>query len=134
MTRRYTTLMLIVALALSGCAKPDWIEQTLVTADVTGKWLGSCQARSGSVPTIEMTLRQSGPKVTGVGRSSPGGISWTLDGTINGDIFTFSGIRSGMVGEFKVNGDEMTGPVSGGGNINCHLNRQSSSDSPRSQP
>jgi len=23
----------------SGCAKPDWIQQTLVTVDVTGTWL-----------------------------------------------------------------------------------------------
>ena len=34
-------LMLVVGLALAGCARPDWIEQTLVTVDVTGTWVGS---------------------------------------------------------------------------------------------
>ena len=32
-------LILMVSLVVSvGCAKPDWIEQTLVTVDVTGTW------------------------------------------------------------------------------------------------
>ena len=33
--------ILVAALAGgSGCARPDWIEQTLVTVDVTGTWRG----------------------------------------------------------------------------------------------
>ena len=33
--------ILVAALAcVSGCARPDWIEQTLVTVDVTGTWEG----------------------------------------------------------------------------------------------
>ena len=32
-------VILVAVLAFgSGCAKPDWIEQTLVTVDVTGTW------------------------------------------------------------------------------------------------
>jgi len=42
----------------SGCGKSDWIERTLVTADVTGTWVG----RGG---TLELALEQHGPKVTG---------------------------------------------------------------------
>ena len=39
MTTKMIPLVLVVALVLgSSCAKPDWIEQTLVTADVTGTW------------------------------------------------------------------------------------------------
>ena len=35
-------MILVAVLAFgSGCAKPDWIEQTLVTVDVTGRWQGS---------------------------------------------------------------------------------------------
>jgi len=33
-------LVLMVTFAMgSGCAKPDWIQQTLVTVDVTGTWV-----------------------------------------------------------------------------------------------
>jgi hypothetical protein len=39
MVRRTLALALLATLALgSGCAKPDWIQQTLVTVDVTGTW------------------------------------------------------------------------------------------------
>src|SRR5262252_7311213 len=73
MTRRYTRLMLVVALSVSGCAKPDWIQQTLVTVDVTGTWVGSCAGTGQyTIPLIEMTLEQRGPRVTGDGRTSPG--------------------------------------------------------------
>jgi len=36
-------LMLVATVLVcgSGCAKPDWIQQTLVTVDVTGTWVGS---------------------------------------------------------------------------------------------
>ena len=38
MTIRFIPLMVVAALlaCVPGCAKPDWIQQTLVTADVTG--------------------------------------------------------------------------------------------------
>ena len=133
MTRRYTLLTLVVVLAVSGCAKPDWIQQTLVTVDVTGTWVGSCSGRAASIPTVGMILTQSGSKVTGQGWNpgSSGGVSWSLEGTINGDVLTFSGLR-GSAGEFQVNGDEMSGPASGiWGPVNCQLRRESS-DSPRS--
>ena len=29
----------------SGCARPDWIEQTLVTENVAGAWYGSAEDR-----------------------------------------------------------------------------------------
>ena len=46
-------LVLMVTFALvSGCAKPDWVEQTLVTVDVTG----TCVRTEG--PRYEMKLDQ----------------------------------------------------------------------------
>ena len=59
MTRR--RLLGMLTLALSGCAKPDWIESTLVTVDVSGHWVGN--TRNGG--TIELRLQHAGPKVTG---------------------------------------------------------------------
>ena len=40
---------LVAAMLASGCAKPDWIEQTLVTVDVTGTWVGSMGKGPGVV-------------------------------------------------------------------------------------
>ena len=57
--------ILVAALACgSGCARPDWIEQTLVTVDVTGTWQGSVVHASG-IALYELTLEQQGPKVKG---------------------------------------------------------------------
>jgi hypothetical protein len=60
MTMRVMPLMLVAALlaCASSCAKPDWIEQTLVTVDVTGTWYDD----AGS---LELKLDQQGSKVTG---------------------------------------------------------------------
>jgi hypothetical protein len=128
-------VMLVAVLALgSGCAKPDWIQQTLVTVDVTGAWSGDCiRGGAGGIPggIIEMTLEQSGTKVTGQTRTSPSR-SWGIDGTINGDVFRFS-TQAGVSGELQVRGDEMGGQVSGSGLARCQLRRQTSSESPRSQ-
>jgi hypothetical protein len=43
-----TRVILMAILAFgSGCAKPDWIEQTLVTVDVTGRWTGKWSGAGG---------------------------------------------------------------------------------------
>ncbi len=54
-------LVLLVGLATiaCGCARPDWIESTLVTVDVSGTWTGSWQ---GSYPqSVTLTLQQNLP-------------------------------------------------------------------------
>ena len=43
----------------SGCARPDWIEQTLVTVDVTGVWRADHLWR-GSHGTHASTERSQG--------------------------------------------------------------------------
>jgi len=109
MTRRYTPLMLVVALAISSCAKSDWIEQTLVTVDVTGTWVG----RGG---TLTLKLDQQAAKVTGfmrwAGSPCSGTVPGAVEGTVTGDMFRFkqtSGRICLQASEMTVNGDEMTG-------------------------
>ena len=111
----------ILAAALAcgaGCARPDWIEQTLVTVDVTGTWQGSTRG-SGflGVGPYELTLEQRGPKVKGSVRGSgsiaPGEYSGPIDGTVAGDAFSFRQTTGSLKGEMTVSGDEMTGVVFG---------------------
>ena len=106
-------LLVATALAVSsGCARPDWIEQTLVTVDVTGVWRGD-YTRGHGRGDIELTLQQSGPKVMGQVMFSqgtgPGPSNGPLEGTVTGDIFRFHDARGALTAELQVNGDEMTG-------------------------
>ena len=110
MKTRFLPLGLVAALLAcgTGCAKPDWIQQTLVTVDVSGTW----RATEGSL--IELKLEQQGAKVYGsyliadtYGSGTPR--SGTIEGTVAGDVFRFSQASGiwGLQGELTVNGDEM---------------------------
>ena len=56
-------ILIMFSLVISmGCAKSDWIQSTLVTADVTGTW------RSTEGGLIELKLEQQGSKVSGSSR------------------------------------------------------------------
>ena len=106
----------VIAAALvfaSGCARsPDWIEQTLVTVNVTGVWRGT-MTQTGTQIDWELTLQQVGPKVTGQLRQNLiSSSSGPIEGTVNGDMFHFRTSR-GATGDLQVNGDEMTGTGSG---------------------
>ena len=126
----------LVATALavgSGCARPDWIEQTLVTVDVTGVWQGTISApgSAGNNAAVELTLQQRGSKVTGQarGRLTSGNLPLSdgpIEGTISGDIFRFFTPRAGVTGELQVNGDEMTGSATTqyGPGVTIQLRRQ----------
>ena len=105
----------VLMLTAAGCARPDWIEQTLVTVDVSGEWRGSYSSSSPGVfagnRPVALTLKQDGPKVTGqitIGSQSEGPVG-ALEGTISGDIFSFHDSRDRLTGRLQVNGDEMTG-------------------------
>jgi hypothetical protein len=121
-------LLAAAALAVgSGCARPDWIEQTLVTVDVSGVWRGTVEGDVWVVPTLVFTLEQRGAKVTG--NLSVTSFQWEsgpIEGTVSGDIFRFRTMRGQVSGELKVEGDEMTGPGSGviGGQVAFRLLRQ----------
>ena len=130
-------VLLVAALASgSGCARPDWIEQTLVTVDVTGKW-------RDSGGTIDLTLEQQGSQVTGsmIWRgsftSASGTVSGRIDGSVAGDVFRFkqtSGPGIAVDGEMTVSGDEMTGNVRwAAGRRDLALRRVDSPAPPRSQ-
>jgi hypothetical protein len=134
-------LILMLGLVVSvGCAKPDWIQQTLVTVDVTGTW------RSTEGTLVELVLEQQGPKVKGSYQIAftTGTItisSGTIEGTVTGDVFQFrqtSSVTYGSVqGEMTVSGDEMSGELRGPGFFHGRrdgsLRRIDSSPPPRSQ-
>jgi hypothetical protein len=94
----------------AGCAaRPDWIQATLVTTDVTGTWRGKASAA-----TITLVLKQQGPKVTGQMIVSSS-VSGALEGSVEGDVFRFRSIFGSLSGEATVDGDEMIGQLSGAG-------------------
>jgi hypothetical protein len=55
----------------SVCAsRPDWIESTLVTVDVSGAWHGTLVAGGGNSARVELMLEQRGARVTGTIRTT----------------------------------------------------------------
>ena len=133
-----TRLILVAVLAFgSGCAKSDWIQQTLVTVDVTGAW------RSIEGALVELALNQQGSKATRsvqvLGLTSVATHSAPVLGTVGGDVFSFtgSGPNGSVAAEMTVSGDEMIGEVRGTGVVimrrKVTLRRIDSSAPPRSQ-
>jgi hypothetical protein len=130
--------ILVAALACgSGCTRPDWIEQTLVTVDVTGTWQGGVGGTGGlGGGSYELYLEQQGPKVRGSIRrygsllTSPGSISGPIEGTVAGDVFSFRQTNGPLTGETTVSGDEMTGEVSFNATYRISLRRINSSSRP----
>jgi len=97
----------------SGCAKQDWIDQTLVTVDVTGIWEGDIHSSTGpGGGGLALTLEQKGAKVVGTSRlrATGGQNNGTVQGTVSGDTLRFRDQRGAFTGELQVNGDDMTGP------------------------
>lgn len=92
-----------LALAL-GCARPDWIEQTLVTADLTGTW------ESTDDIFIVLTLEQRGQKVTGA-VLKPKYLTGAIDGSVAGDELRFHRKNATFEGRMTVSGDEMSGTL-----------------------
>jgi len=133
--------ILVAALACSsGCARPDWIERTLVTVDVTGTWQGSVGGPAGAGgASYELFLEQEGPKVRGSVRAygatvMPGGsLSGPIEGTVAGDVFSFRQTYGPLTGETTVSGDDMTGQVSFQSTYRISLRRVNSSARPSSQ-
>jgi len=139
MTTRLMPLMLVVALlaCASSCAKPDWIQDTLVTVDVTGTWVNT----TGSL--FKLQLEQQGPKVIGSavmwGLTSIGTtVSANIEGSVTGDVFRFhqtSGAMRKVEGELTVSGESMRGWVySESMRRLIELQHTESSPRPASQP
>jgi len=127
-----TPAWFVIAVALvfqGGCRSSDWIERTLVTVDVTGVWEGSYSGTHFSQDVV-LVLQQQGQRVIGEvsGLKVPGGSMFTgsipIDGTVNGDMFSFkeaSGLQR-VRGELHVNGDEMTGSAEAGAYSSIKMN------------
>src|SRR5262249_22043302 len=115
----------------------DWIQQTLVTVDVTGVWVGSTVRGDRE---IQLALEQQGPKVNGSFRPLGPALAvlpWSegpIEGTVAGDVFSFRLTNATASGEVTVSGDEMNGYVSIGSPFPIFLRRVSSSPPASSKP
>src|SRR5262245_1265946 len=101
MTTRLMSLVLVMAMLAigSGCAKSDWIQQTLVTVDVTGTW------RPATGVTLTLVLEQQGSRVTGtmLVPASSSSTGTAIEGTIAGDVFRFRQVTgTALTGEMTV--------------------------------
>ena len=116
MTTIARVILVAVLACASGCARPDWIQDTLVTVDVTGKW-----ERVSGGPVFTLDLEQQGPKVKGtvvmMGTGSSVSISAPIDDTVAGDTFRFRPMTEPTTGEATVSGDEMLVNVRGSGTV-----------------
>ena len=128
--------LLALLIVVSGCARSDWIERTLVTVDVTGAWEGA--PASGGHGVFYLSLEQQGSQVKGrirhVGAGSAcASVVGPLEGTVAGDVFSFKQTNASISGEMTVSGDEMSGGGSGPcGRFRLVLRRVNASSSPAS--
>jgi len=127
---RWTGPFLIVLALLSlGCARGDWISETMTLVDVTGTWDGTInRSLGGSDRTICWVLLQNGPKVTGEVQWLDGAPVGSIEGRVNGETFSWSmsgpfvrlstsdAPSSTYRGEATVNSDELRGRADG---VNC---------------
>ena len=96
-------LLGILVAGLTGCARRDWIDSTLVTVDVSGVWT----TQSGSVP-LELRLHQPGAVVTGKlvsGQTASGDIV----GEVTGDVLRLRTTDGRYRFDLVVAGDDMAG-------------------------
>jgi hypothetical protein len=121
---RWTGKFLIVlALSSLGCARGDWISETLTLVDVTGTWEGPFRFQMGSVErTTRWVLQQKGAKVRGEVQRLDGTPLGPVEGLVNGEVFSWT--LTGPIGpvpgrsfhgEAPVNGDELNGRAHGTG-------------------
>jgi hypothetical protein len=114
MRRRVIGRMAVALLVsgLVGCTRPDWIQSTLVTVDVSGSWQGNVTRPAGAYGPglVQLQLQQSGPKVTGTLSFSPGPTKDVpIDGTVSGDVLRLRTRTGSVTAELQVSGDEMSG-------------------------
>src|SRR5882672_2471257 len=126
--------LIALLIVVSGCARPDWIQRTLVTVDVTGTWEGAA-TRTGQ-GAFQLILEQQGSQVKGLlrnFRAACANVVGPIEGTVAGDVFSFKQTNGPITGELTVSGDEMSGGGSGcSGRIQLTLRRVNTSSSPTS--
>ena len=115
---RTTWLAVGLLLIISGCTqRADWIQGTLITVDVAGRWTGG-YSMGGPGGAVDITLRQTGPRATGhLMLTGFNAQIWSgpVEGTVNGDVLKFGRPDGRLRGEVIVAGDEMAGTVTFGG-------------------
>ena len=119
-------ILIVLALSSLGCARSDWISETLTLVDVTGTWEGPWNYGIGGVPrTTRWVLQQKGARVTGVAQGPDGAPIASIEGAVNGEVLNwqltgpFLHMASGAPpnrtyrGEAAVNSDELSGRADG---------------------
>lgn len=117
-------LLFVILLGAVGCAST----QPASTVDISGKWVGtwiSTNQPAGGSGQIEMTVVQTGSKYNGNllltgGANDPSGLT---EGFVTGNQVEIS-VPAGMTGRLTVNGDEMSGQISGISGMIVKLRRQ----------
>jgi hypothetical protein len=120
-------MIVLVGLAVAGCAGGVGPAPVTPTVDVTGKWVGTWVASNPSLGSgaIEMTIKQAGSQysgnmlVTGT-RTDPSGFT---QGVVSGNEVRILQ-PSSMTGSLTVQGDTMSGNLQGVVAANATLKRQ----------
>ena len=112
----------LVASTISGCASTEPARSTAgvpsaMTANVAGTWAGYTGV-GAFANSISYEFQQDGTKVSGratdaevAGRTA----GWSyLEGTVEGDIFSYSLTRGSCCGRMTIKGDEMSGYTTSG--------------------
>src|SRR5262245_55694524 len=88
--------LIVLALLSLGCARGDWISETLTLVDVTGTWEAPVRFTVGSVDrraTVERrtrwVLQQKGAKVRGEVQGLDGAPWGSVEGLVNGEVFSW---------------------------------------------
>src|SRR5262249_61499926 len=128
--RLSSQLLLVLALSSLGCARGDWINQTLTLVDVTGTWEGPFRVEGSTrfEGTTRWVLQQKGGKVRGEAQRLDRAPVGAIEGLVNGEVFSWrltgpfipiptSGYTSSRSyrGEATIAVDEMSGRADGPG-------------------
>ena len=109
----------LIASTISGCASTEPARSTAgvtsaMTANVAGTWTGFT-GQGGFSSDILYELQQDGTKVSGRANAAGSGGGWIyLEGTVEGDSFSYSLTRGTCCGRMTIKGDEMSGYTTNG--------------------
>jgi hypothetical protein len=106
-------LLVLLVVAVAGCASSDTKGTAAAPADVAGTWTGTAGT---TMQTVNMVLKQDGTKVTG-NLDVPGSVQFTgpVRGTVRGNILDLEMASGfGSAPALRVNGDNISGILAGG--------------------
>src|SRR5262245_40445631 len=115
-------LLIVLTLLVVGCARGDWIDQTLTLVDVTGTWDGVFKFQGITLErSTRWLLQQKGGKVRGEAQGLDGVRMASIEGLVNGEVFSWQltgqifrfAPRTSYRGQVTVTVDEMSGRADG---------------------